>query len=260
MRWANDELMVIAMVETVSALDDLDAIAAIDGIDVLWIGHFDLTASMGIAGQFDHPRYADGAAAGRRRLRAQRQGRRHLDRRRRCTPSRSPARASASSPSATTSSCCATRCSSGSPTSAPSLPTRREAPDMPKQPLHSDQAGPPLGAYSQGIRAGDFIFVSGCGPIDAQTAQVRGETVAEQTDVVLDNVTAILAAGGAGLQGRRQGDRPPRGRDDVPGVQRRLLGAHARAAAGPHDGRQRAAPGRPECASRSTSSRTSAHE
>ena len=52
---------------------------------------------------------------------------------------------------------------------------------MPKQPLHSDQAGPPLGAYSQGIRAGDFIFVSGCGPIDAQTAQVRGETVAEQT-------------------------------------------------------------------------------
>ena len=70
---------------------------------------------------------------------------------------------------------------------------------MPKQHLHSDQAGPPLGAYSQGIRAGDFIFVSGCGPIDAQTAQVRGETVAEQTHVALDNVTAILAAGGAGL-------------------------------------------------------------
>jgi reactive intermediate/imine deaminase len=71
---------------------------------------------------------------------------------------------------------------------------------MPKQPLHSDQAGPPLGAYSQGIRAGDLIFVSGCGPIDAQTAQVRGETVAEQTEVVLDNVAAILAAGGAGLK------------------------------------------------------------
>ena len=63
MRWANDELMVIAMVETVSALDDLDAIAATDGIDVLWIGHFDLTASMGIAGQFDHPRYAAALAA-----------------------------------------------------------------------------------------------------------------------------------------------------------------------------------------------------
>ncbi len=71
---------------------------------------------------------------------------------------------------------------------------------MPKQPLHSDQAGPPLGAYSQGIRAGDFIFVSGCGPIDATTASVRGESVAEQTEVVLDNVAAILAAGGAGLE------------------------------------------------------------
>jgi 2-keto-3-deoxy-L-rhamnonate aldolase RhmA len=59
MRWANDELMVIAMVETVSALEDLDTIAAIDGIDVLWIGHFDLTASMGIPGEFDNPRYAE---------------------------------------------------------------------------------------------------------------------------------------------------------------------------------------------------------
>jgi 2-keto-3-deoxy-L-rhamnonate aldolase RhmA len=63
MRWANDELMVIAMVETVSALEDLEAIAATDGIDVLWIGHFDLTASMGIAGQFDHPRYREALAA-----------------------------------------------------------------------------------------------------------------------------------------------------------------------------------------------------
>jgi 2-dehydro-3-deoxyglucarate aldolase/4-hydroxy-2-oxoheptanedioate aldolase len=59
MRRANEELMVIAMVETVSALEDLDAIAATDGIDVLWIGHFDLTASMGIAGALDHPRYTE---------------------------------------------------------------------------------------------------------------------------------------------------------------------------------------------------------
>jgi 2-dehydro-3-deoxyglucarate aldolase/4-hydroxy-2-oxoheptanedioate aldolase len=63
MRRANDELMVIAMVETVSALDDLETIAATAGIDVLWIGHFDLTASMGIPGQFDHPRYTQALAA-----------------------------------------------------------------------------------------------------------------------------------------------------------------------------------------------------
>jgi 2-keto-3-deoxy-L-rhamnonate aldolase RhmA len=63
MRRANDELMVIAMVETVGALDDLEALAATPGIDVLWVGHFDLTASMGIAGDFADPRYADALAA-----------------------------------------------------------------------------------------------------------------------------------------------------------------------------------------------------
>jgi 2-iminobutanoate/2-iminopropanoate deaminase len=69
---------------------------------------------------------------------------------------------------------------------------------MPKQPLHSDKAR--RWARLTEVRAGDLIFVNGCGPIDAHTAQVRGETVAEQTEVVLDNVAAILAAGGAGLQ------------------------------------------------------------
>ena len=70
---------------------------------------------------------------------------------------------------------------------------------MPKQVLQTDKAGPPLGAYSQGIRAGDFIFVTGCGPIDPATAQVTGETVEEQTEVVIDNLSAILEAGGATL-------------------------------------------------------------
>ena len=70
---------------------------------------------------------------------------------------------------------------------------------MPKQPIRTESAGPPLGAYSQGIRAGDFVFVSGCGPIDPGTGGVRGTTVEEQTELVLDNVAAILAAGGASL-------------------------------------------------------------
>jgi 2-iminobutanoate/2-iminopropanoate deaminase len=70
---------------------------------------------------------------------------------------------------------------------------------MPKHVIRTDNAGPPLGAYSQGVRAGDFIFVSGCGPIDPATGAVRGVTVEEQTHLVLDNITAILAAGGASL-------------------------------------------------------------
>jgi 2-iminobutanoate/2-iminopropanoate deaminase len=69
---------------------------------------------------------------------------------------------------------------------------------MPKHVIRTDDASPPLGAYSQGWRAGDFIFVTGCGPIGAD-GKVKGETVAEQTDVVIDNLDEILRAGGATL-------------------------------------------------------------
>jgi 2-iminobutanoate/2-iminopropanoate deaminase len=70
---------------------------------------------------------------------------------------------------------------------------------MPKRVISTTAAGPPLGAYSQGIRAGDFIFVTGCGPIHPETAAVTGETVEEQTEMVLNNIEAILGAGGASL-------------------------------------------------------------
>src|SRR4029079_10104615 len=52
---ANARTMVIALVETAVGIENVDAIAAVDGIDVVWLGHFDLTNFMGIPGQFDHP-------------------------------------------------------------------------------------------------------------------------------------------------------------------------------------------------------------
>ena len=67
---------------------------------------------------------------------------------------------------------------------------------MPKQVIRTDDAAPPLGAYSQGMRAGDFIFVTGCGPIGID-GTVTGDTVAEQTEVAINNIEAILKAGGA---------------------------------------------------------------
>ena len=70
---------------------------------------------------------------------------------------------------------------------------------MPKQVIWTEEAGPPLGAYSQGIRAGDFIFVTGCGPIAPGTRSAKGSTIEEQTDVVIDNLEQILHAGGATL-------------------------------------------------------------
>ena len=44
----------VTQIETVSALKRIDAIAAVDGVDVLFVGPFDLTTALGIFGQLDH--------------------------------------------------------------------------------------------------------------------------------------------------------------------------------------------------------------
>lgn len=49
--------VVIAMIETPEGVRNADAIAAVPGVDVLWLGHFDLTNFMGIPGDFGHPDY-----------------------------------------------------------------------------------------------------------------------------------------------------------------------------------------------------------
>ena len=56
-RAANERTMVIAQIETEHGLANVEEIAAVDGIDVLWVGHFDLSNFMGIPGQFDDPRF-----------------------------------------------------------------------------------------------------------------------------------------------------------------------------------------------------------
>jgi len=66
--------------------------------------------------------------------------------------------------------------------------------------IRSDDAPRGTGAYSQAVRAGDFVFISGQGPLDPETLEVRGATVAEQTELTLRNVAAIAAAAGGGLR------------------------------------------------------------
>lgn len=56
---ANSETMVIALIETVRGFENLDQILATPGLDVAWMGHYDLTVSMGIPAQFDHPRFLE---------------------------------------------------------------------------------------------------------------------------------------------------------------------------------------------------------
>jgi 2-dehydro-3-deoxyglucarate aldolase/4-hydroxy-2-oxoheptanedioate aldolase len=57
MRTANAETLLIAQIETAAGVRHVRDIAAVESIDVLWIGHFDLTNSLGIPGQFDHPAF-----------------------------------------------------------------------------------------------------------------------------------------------------------------------------------------------------------
>ncbi len=52
---SRDTILGIVQIETLEALDNLDAIAAVEGVDVLFIGPADLSMAMGIFGQFDHP-------------------------------------------------------------------------------------------------------------------------------------------------------------------------------------------------------------
>ena len=57
----------------------------------------------------------------------------------------------------------------------------------------------PRGAYSPAVRAGDFIYVSGQGPIDAVTDRLSPGDVRHQTRVTLTNLRAILEFSGATL-------------------------------------------------------------
>jgi 2-dehydro-3-deoxyglucarate aldolase/4-hydroxy-2-oxoheptanedioate aldolase len=52
---ANDKTSLVALIESVEGIENINEIAAVNGLDCLWIGHFDLSCSLGIPGQFDHP-------------------------------------------------------------------------------------------------------------------------------------------------------------------------------------------------------------
>ena len=52
---ANARSAFICLIETADGVKNIDGIAALDGVDCLWVGHFDLSVSLGIPGQFDHP-------------------------------------------------------------------------------------------------------------------------------------------------------------------------------------------------------------
>ena len=70
---------------------------------------------------------------------------------------------------------------------------------MAKYMIQTKRGAPPAGAYSQGWRAGDFIFVTGTGPIDPVTGKLIGNDIERQTEQTIDNIAAILEADRATL-------------------------------------------------------------
>jgi len=65
-----------------------------------------------------------------------------------------------------------------------------------KSPLHSVHAPQPIGPYTQAIRAGDFVFLSGQIALDPATGKLAGNNAAEQAAQVVKNIKAILTAAG----------------------------------------------------------------
>jgi 2-keto-3-deoxy-L-rhamnonate aldolase RhmA len=55
----NANQFLIAQIETVAGVEHAAETIAVDGIDILWIGHFDLTTSLGVPGQFGHPLHTE---------------------------------------------------------------------------------------------------------------------------------------------------------------------------------------------------------
>ena len=54
---ANERITFFALIETLEGAENASEIAATPGVDCLWVGHFDLSVSLGVPGDFDHPDY-----------------------------------------------------------------------------------------------------------------------------------------------------------------------------------------------------------
>ena len=68
-----------------------------------------------------------------------------------------------------------------------------------KEIIATEDAPRAIGPYSQAVRAGNFVFASGQIPIDPATGEFIPGGIAEQTEQVLKNLTALFAAAGVGL-------------------------------------------------------------
>lgn len=70
---------------------------------------------------------------------------------------------------------------------------------MTRETVFTANAAKPPATYSQAVKAAGLVFVSGIGPHDPATGQIKGITIQEQTRQCLENISAILTAAGSSL-------------------------------------------------------------
>jgi reactive intermediate/imine deaminase len=70
---------------------------------------------------------------------------------------------------------------------------------MPKEPIHTSRAPAAIGPYSQAIRAGNTIYLSGQIPLNPATMELVKGDIRAQTRQVLDNLAAVAEAAGGSL-------------------------------------------------------------
>ena len=66
--------------------------------------------------------------------------------------------------------------------------------------IHSDKAAQPVAAYTQAVRAGELVFVSGCIPIEPESGELVASTIEDATRQSLKNVEKILESAGLSLE------------------------------------------------------------
>ena len=69
-----------------------------------------------------------------------------------------------------------------------------------KSPIHTKQAPAAIGPYSQAVKVGSLVFVSGQIPVDPATGAFAGSDIESQTHQSLKNLKAILEEAGSGLE------------------------------------------------------------
>lgn len=66
--------------------------------------------------------------------------------------------------------------------------------------VHTEKAPAAIGPYSQAIAVGNLLFTSGQIPVDPKTGEIAGTDISAQAEQVMQNLAALLEAGGASMQ------------------------------------------------------------